>query len=147
MIKNKTSLSVRWLGVFSTVKSLIQYKLLRPYDRINFVGELRIRGNKLVQIKCCNKDTRLSKSHKYLCFFDKIQPDKFDYLVCVYMDKYSNIHGHYIFTRSEVMEFFPDMKDASSCKGLYIPLKEHLPEPLESLVDNSFENWNKLRTS
>lgn len=150
MIKSKSTLTVRWLGVFSTVKKLVEKRFLSPYKNINFIEELEIKGRKKVQIRCCNMDNRISKSKGYLCFFDRITPTKFDYLVCVYMDKFSNIQGHYIFSKDEVASYFPEMMDVngkiiSTCKGLYIPIDENLEEPLRSIVDNSFENWEKIK--
>lgn len=150
MIKSKNTLSVRWLGVFSTVKKLVEKRLISPYKNINFVEEVEIKGRKKVQIRCCNKDNRISKAKGYLCFFDRIQPEKFDYLVCVYLDKYSNVHGHYIFSKEEAQNFFPAMTDIngkkiSHCRGLYIPLDENMDEPLRGIVDYAFENWEKIK--
>lgn len=150
MIKNKNTLSIRWLGVFSTAKKLVEKRLLSPYKDINFIGEIEIKGRKKVQIRCCNKDNKISKSKNLICFFDKINPLKFDYLVCVYLDKYKNIQGHYIFTKSEVLNYFPYMTDLNGntlkdFKALYIPYDENLTEPLKSIVDNAFENWEKIK--
>lgn len=150
MIKNKNTLSVRWLGVFSTAKKLVEKRHLSPYKNINFIDELEIKGKKKIQIRCCNMDNRISKSKGYLCFFDRINPNKFDYLVCVYMDKYSNIQGHYIFSKEEVQSYFPEMVDVNgkrtpNYKGLYIPYDEILPEPLKTIIDNAFENWEKIK--
>lgn len=150
MIKSKNTLTVRWIGVFSTVKKLVEKRILSPYKNINFIGEIEIKGKRKIQIRCCNMDNRISKSKGYLCFFDRIVSDKFDYLVCVYMDKYSNIQGHYIFSKEEVKTFFPPMidmygKEISYYKGLYIPADENIKEPLKSIIDNSFENWEKIK--
>jgi hypothetical protein len=150
MIKNKNTQSVRWLGVFSTVKKLVEKRLLSPYKDVNFLGELEIKSQKKIQVRCCNKDNKASKTRGYLCFFDKIAPSKFDYLVCVYMDKYKDIQGHYIFTRDEVISFFPEMVDIDGktlqgFKGLYIPRDEKMEEPMYSLIDLSFENWEKIK--
>jgi hypothetical protein len=150
MVKNKNTLSIRWLGVFSTIKRLVEKRLLSPYKNINFTGEIEIKGRRKIQIRCCNKDTRIAKNKGLLCFFDKIQPSKFDYLVCVYLDKYYNIQGHYIFSRSEVSTYFNQMIDVNGkihadCKGLYIPLNENMEEPLRCIVDNAFENWEKIK--
>lgn len=150
MIKNKNTLSVRFLGVFSTIKKLVEKRLLSPYKDINFLGEIEIKGRKKVQIRCCNKDNKLSKTKSYLCFFEKITPSKFDYLVCVYLDKYKNIQGHYIFTKDEALNHFPYMKDVNGniikeYKALYIPLDEKIDEPLKTIIDISFENWEKIK--
>ncbi|QCX33440.1 hypothetical protein FDN13_06780 [Caloramator sp. E03] len=150
MIKNKNTLSIRFLGVFSTIKKLVEKRLLSPYKDISFLGEIEIKGRKKIQIRCCNKDNKISKSKGLLCFFDKITPSKFDYLVCVYLDKYKNIQGHYIFTKNEVVKYFPQMIDVNGniikeYKGLYIPLDENIDEPLKSLIDSSFENWEKIK--
>jgi hypothetical protein len=150
MVKSKPTLSIRWLGVFSTIKKLVERRLISPYKEVNFIGEVEIKGRKKVQIRCCNKDSRMSKTRSYLCFFDKIQPQKFDYLVCVYLDKYSNVQGHYVFTKEEVISCFPDMIDVngkitSQYKALYIPSDENIPEPLKEIVDNAFENWEKIK--
>lgn len=150
MIKNKNTQSIRWLGVFSTVKKLVEKRLMSPYKEVTFLGELEISGQKKIQVRCCNKDNKLTRSRGLLCFFDKINPSKFDYLVCVYLDKYKDIQGHYIFTRDEVLKFFPEMVDASGAKfeglkELFIPKSGKLSEPLESLIDLSFENWEKIK--
>lgn len=150
MIKSKNTLSVRWIGVFSTVKKLVEKRLLSPYKNVNFIEEIEIKCHKKIQIRCCNKDNRISKAKGLLCFFDRIQPDRFDYLVCVYLDKYSNVQGHYIFSKEEVKAYFPVMIDVNGKKvsyyrGLYIPLDESLVEPLGTIVDNAFENWEKVK--
>ena len=150
MIRNKNTLSVRWLGVFSTVKKLVEKRQISPYKNVNFTGEIELSNRKKVQIRCCSKDTKIAKVKGCLCLFDKIQPQKFDYLVCVYLDKYFNVQGHYIFSKAEVTEYFQDMIDVngkvhSNCKALYIPLKCNMEEPLGTIVDNSFENWEKVK--
>lgn len=150
MIKNKNTLSIRWLGVFSTTKKLVEKRLLSPYKDINFLGELEIKNRKKVQIRCCSKDSKISKSRGYLCFFDKISPDKFDYLVCVYLDRYKNVQGHYVFSKDEVVKYFYNMEGENGrenphIKWLYIPLNENLEEPLKTLVDIAFENWEKVK--
>lgn len=150
MIKSKNTISIRWLGVFSTIKKLVEKRHFSPYKDVNFVGEIEIKGRKIIQIRCCNKDNKISKAKGYLCFFDKITPLKFNYLVCVYLDKYKNVQGHYIFTRDEVINYFPDMIDVNEktihqFKGLYIPLDENLDEPLKTILDASFENWEKIK--
>ncbi|TDT50541.1 hypothetical protein EDD71_1274 [Fonticella tunisiensis] len=150
MIKNKNTLSIRWLGVFSTVKKLVERRLISPYRDINFIGEIEIKGQKKIQIRCCNKDNKISKEKGYLCFFDKISPSKFDYLICVYFDKYKNMQGHYIFTKDEVVNYFPEMMDINGntlpqYKGLYIPLDEKMDKELKTLVDFAFENWEKIK--
>jgi hypothetical protein len=66
------------------------------------------------------------------------------------MDKYKDIQGHYVFTREEVQTFFPEMMDIDGkalhgFKGLYIPRDEKMEEPLHSLVDLAFENWEKIK--
>lgn len=150
MIKSKNTMSVRWIGVFSTVKKLVEKRLLSPYKSVNFIEEIEIKGRKKVQIRCCNKDNRIARAKGLLCFFDRIQPDKFDYIVCVYLDKYNNVQGHYVFSKEEVKSYFPVMTDVngkkvSNFRGLYIPLDELLPDPLGTLVDNAFENWEKVK--
>lgn len=150
MIKNKNTLSIRWLGVFSTTKKLVEKRLLSPYKDVSFLGELEIKNRKKIQIRCCNKDSKISKAQGYLCFFDKICPDKFDYLVCVYLDKYKNVQGHYIFSKEEVIKHFHNMvdeneKEISCFKWFYIPRDENLEEPLKTLVDIAFENWEKIK--
>ena len=151
MIKSKNTLSVRWIGVFSTVKKLVEKRLLSPYKNVNFIEEIEIKCRKKVQIRCCNKDNRISRAKGLLCFFDRIQPDRFDYLVCVYLDKYSNVQGHYIFSKEEVKAYFPVMtdvngKEVSYYRGLYLPLEDILAEPLCTIVDNAFENWEKVKS-
>lgn len=150
MVKNKSAFSVRWLGVFTTVKNLVERRLFSPYEEINFIGEIEIKGRKKIQIRCCNRDNRLCRQRKLLCSFDRIQPSKFDYLVCVCFDRYNNVHGHYIFSKEEVQKFFPNMIDknqnvVSNYKGLYIPLNEDIDEPLKTLLDSNFENWEKIK--
>ena len=150
MVKNKAAFTVRWLGVFTTVKNLVERRLLSPYGEVNFIGEVEIKGKKKIQIRCCNRDNRLCRMRKLMCFFDRIQPSKFDYLVCVCFDRNNNVHGHYIFSREEVEAFFPSMTDkndklVSYYKGLYIPSNEDVDEPLKTLLDCSFENWEKIK--
>lgn len=150
MIKSKNTLSVRWIGVFSTVKKLVEKRLLSPYKNVNFIEEIEIKGKKKIQIRCCNKDNRISKARGLLCFFDRIQPDKFDYLVCVYLDKYSNVQGHYVFSKDEVKVNFPVMTDVngkkvSNFRGLYIPLNEIFEGSFGTILDNAFENWEKIK--
>lgn len=33
----------------------------------------------------------------------------------------------------------------SNYKGLYIPLNEDIDEPLKTLLDSNFENWEKIK--
>jgi hypothetical protein len=72
---------------------------------------------KYVQVRYFLTDNRISKTNGLLCFFDRIQPDRFDYLVCVYPDKYSNIQGHNIFSKEEARTYFPEMTDINGKKG------------------------------
>ncbi|SKA76562.1 hypothetical protein SAMN05443428_101216 [Caloramator quimbayensis] len=150
MIKNKYAQTVRWLGVFSTVKKLVEKRLISPYKEVAFTGEIEIKGRKKVQIRCCTKGNSVTRDKKLYCFFDKITPECFDYLVCVLFDKNKDVQGHYIFTKQEVIDYFPYMVDIhgkikKEYKGLYIPLDENIGGPLDSIVENSFENWEKIR--
>jgi|WetSurMetagenome_2_1015567.scaffolds.fasta_scaffold848036_1 hypothetical protein len=75
--------------------------------------------------------------------WDRINPLKFDYVVCVAFDKNSlNANQCYIFSKDELPEF-PDSKwkGATGLKNIMLRQKDL---KLKVLVEDSKENWNKI---
>ena len=99
-------------------------------------------NNMKIEVKSCNYDNDWAKKAKVIGGFDRINPEKFDYLICIsFNENFDNIRS-FIFTKEESKEF-PDVvwKDSPRLKNLTFTMDDDESMRLIKLSENK---WNKL---
>jgi len=88
-----------------------------------------------VEVKSCNRDNKWAKSKNWVGGFGRIDPTKFNILVCTSFDKYRKNQRFFIFYHDETLEF-----DEAKEHGLKnLNLAEENP-----IIQSSEDKWEKV---
>lgn len=95
-----------------------------------------------IETKSCNYDNRWAQKGNVLGGWDRINPEKFDYLVCVTFDGASENVRYFIFSKQET-ELFPKIfwKDKLNLRNLTLINGE---KRTEEIVKSSENRWDKI---
>lgn len=126
-------------------KIIIDELKKRGFD-IDFQNRILILDNRLkVDFKTCNLDNDWAKKDNCVGGFDRINPDRFDYLICV---SFGNNHEgirYLIFSKKETGEF-PDIfwkdKNFLGLKNLTLIRGD---EESERIIKSNENRWDKIK--
>lgn len=107
----------------------------KPFD-ILFDG-------KKIEVKSCNKDNQWAKSENIIGF-DQIDPNKFDFLICVSFNGNFKDIRYYVFSRDECLTFPKAIwgkNKNDDLRKLEIPNQS---TTIQELVDNSLDSLSKF---
>ena len=95
-----------------------------------------------IEIKSCNYDNKWAQKVNALGGWDKINPEKFDYLVCVTFDKMFENVRYFIFSKQET-KLFPKAvwKNTLNLRKLDLINGE---KQTEEIVKSSENRWDKI---
>ncbi|KKW11656.1 MAG: hypothetical protein UY50_C0009G0042 [Parcubacteria group bacterium GW2011_GWA2_49_9] len=99
-----------------------------------------VRG-KRINVRGCNINNGMAQ--KTGPGWNRLDPKKFDYCVCVAFDKDLDTVRYFIFSRKEVEEF-PNVVWKNTPKLKNIMLKQE-DEKLDSLIKSSEDAWGKIK--
>jgi len=103
---------------------------------------------KEIEVKSCNIDNdwakgERKKDHSFKSGFDKIYPDRFDYLVCVsFRNDFSDVK-FYVF-ESEDVRLFQKGKWKQFKEAYTLEVRKHQDNKRNASIKNSKDAWNKI---
>ena len=95
-----------------------------------------------IEVKSCNYDNNWAKNRNLIGGFDRIDPSKFDYLVCVSFNSEFKDVRCFIFTKTEVKKFVDAVwENAVGKKTLNLVRND---KKSNKLIDASENKWDKI---
>jgi hypothetical protein len=105
--------------------------------------DILVNRSKEIEVKSCNYDNRWAKRDNAIGGWDRINPKKFDFLVCVSFNKDFKDIRYFIFTSEEAEQFSnTKWKNAVGLKNLIL-IRNNLES--EELVRISEDKWDKIK--
>jgi len=104
---------------------------------------------KRIEVKSCNIDNNWARSQRnkdpsFESGFDHINPDKFDYVVCVSFTQEFEDVKFYVFTRDEVKVF--DKSNFGRSRDKYvIEVRNHDDNKRNMAIKTARDAWNKIQ--
>lgn len=104
---------------------------------------------KKIEVKSCNVDNNWAKKtrkkdNSFESGFDRINPDRFDYVVCVSFNSNFKDVKFYVFTPEEVKLF--DKSVWKSAPNAYvIEIRKHSDDRRNTVIQHSRDAWHKIQ--
>lgn len=104
---------------------------------------------KKIEVKSCNVDNdwakgEWKKDHSFKSGFDKIYPDRFNYLVCVsFRNDFSDVK-YYVF-KSEEVRLFQKGKWKQFPEAYTLEVRKHEDDKRNMSIEKSKDAWKKMQ--
>jgi hypothetical protein len=139
-------------AIFGELSTLVE--LSKNHDSLFWKGGSRHPydiecDGKRIEVKACNVDNEWAKLQRrrdgsFQSGFDKIYPERFDYLVCVSFDKNFLDSKFYVFSPDNVLLFqkgkwskFPD--------AFTLEIRKYDDPKVNKVIEDSSGAWNKIK--
>ena len=105
--------------------------------------------NLRIEVKACNRDNQWAMSIRendpnFDSGFDRVDPKKFNYVICVSFNNELKDTKFFIFS-SEESQKFEDSKWKSAIGMKTIEIKKHKNDELNKIIASSRDAWSKIK--
>jgi len=145
-------------GELLAIVELLALKKSKKFEKVEWYGgssfhkqkcDIVLDGKLRIEVKTCNRDNVWAKTQKlkdstFDSGFDRVDPSKFHYVICVSLNNELKKTRFFIFDSKEAQEFENTRwKNAQGMK--VVEIKKHKNDELNRIIQNSDGAWDKIK--